>query len=221
MKISDGQELAQRTNKVRRVWAKRAPQYDKSIGFFERRVFGRSHRGWACSRATGDVLEVAVGTGLNLPHYPTGARLTGLDLSNEMLAIARERSQELGREIELRDGDAHQLPFADESFDSVVCTYSLCNIPDPQRALAEMRRILRPGGKVILVDHIRSASKPVFWIQRAVEFITRRLEGEHMTRRPAEYLEPSGFDVIERERLGSTGVVERAVAVKGEGNERK
>jgi ubiquinone/menaquinone biosynthesis C-methylase UbiE len=214
MKALDQQERARLTDKVRRSWAKQAPRYDKQIGFFERRVFGRSHRPWACSRAGGDVLEVAIGTALNLPHYPRDVTLTGLDLSAEMLDIARDRARDLGREVELREGDAHDLPLADSSFDAVVCTYSLCNIPDPHLAVSEMRRVLRPAGKLILVDHIRSRVRPVYWVQKAIEFITARLEGEHMTRRPAEYVEAAGFDIVERERLGPTGVVERLVAVK-------
>ncbi len=184
------------------------------MGFFERRVFGRRHRPWACSRASGDVLEVAVGSALNLPHYPQEATLTGVDLSPEMLEIARSRARDLGRPVVLKEGDAHDLTFPDESFDAVVCTYSLCNIPDPQRAVSEMKRVLRPGGKLILVDHIRSRVKPVFWFQKFVEFFTKRLEGEHMTRRPAEYVEATDFDIIERDRLGLSGVVERLVAVK-------
>lgn len=144
MKVLDQQGLARRNEKVRRSWAKQAPRYDKQIGFFERRVFGRSHRPWACSRASGDVLETAIGTGLNLPLYPQQVRVTGLDLSAEMLEIARQRARDLQREVDLREGDAHDLPFPDESFDTVVCTYSLCNIPDPGRAVAEMKRVLRP-----------------------------------------------------------------------------
>jgi ubiquinone/menaquinone biosynthesis C-methylase UbiE len=214
MRVLNQQERARRTDKVRRSWAKQAPRYDKAIGFFERRVFGSSHRAWACSRASGDVLEVAVGTALNLHHYSEQAKVIGLDLSPEMLEIARQRATDLGRDIDLRRGDAHQLPFPEESFDAVVCTYSLCNIPDPQVAMSEMKRVLRPGGKLILVDHIRSRVKPVFWFQKMVEFFTRRLEGEHMTRRPAEHVETMGFDIVERERLGPTGVVERLVAVK-------
>lgn len=214
MTSSDEDRLRKRTDKVRRSWAKQARRYDKSIGFFERRVFGRSHRPWACSRASGDVLEVAVGTALNLPHYRQDARITGLDLSAEMLQIARRRARDLRREVKLREGDAHDLPFPDASFDTVVCTYSLCNIPEPRRAVSEMNRVLRPGGKLILVDHIRSDVKPVFWFQRFVEFFSMRLEGEHMTRRPVEFVEASSFHIIERERLGPAGVVERLVAVK-------
>lgn len=214
MSVSDQDELARRTEKVRRSWAKQAPRYDKSIGFFERRVFGRSHRPWACARASGDVLEVAIGTALNLPHYPQDVRLTGVDLSPEMLEIGRQRAHDLAREIELKEGDAHALPFADESFDTVVCTYSLCNIPDPSRAAWEMKRVLRPDGKLILVDHIRSDLKPVFWFQKVIELFSRRLEGEHMTRRPAEHVEAVRFDIVERERLAPAGVVERLVALK-------
>lgn len=207
-------DVEAQNEKVQRSWAKQAKRYDKSIGFFEKRVFGRSHRLWACQKAVGKTLEVAIGTALNLSHYPEDVELTGIDLSSEMLEIARERSAEIGRTIELREGDAHKLPFDDESFDSVVCTYSLCNIPDPQRAVDEMKRVLRPGGKLILVDHIRAESKPVFWLQKAMEFLTSRLEGEHMTRRPADQVKAAEFDIIERDRMGFAGIVERLVSLK-------
>ena len=121
--------------------------------FFERVLFGDS-RDWACSQADGDVLEVAVGTGLNLDAYPPDIRLTGIDLSDEMLAIARTRARELGREVELRQGNAHSLPLANAAFDTIVCTFGLCAIPDIDAALDEMARVLRPCGRLILVDHI-------------------------------------------------------------------
>jgi ubiquinone/menaquinone biosynthesis C-methylase UbiE len=210
----DASEVERLNAKVKKSWAKQAPRYDKQIGFFERRLFGRSHRSWACSRASGDTLEVAVGTALNLPYYPDDVRLTGLDLSPEMLAVARERAAEVGREIELHEGDAHALPFEEGSFDTVVCTYSLCNIPDPQRAVDEMKRVLKPGGKLITVDHIRAAVKPVLWLQKAIEFFSARLEGEHATRRPLEQVKAADFEIVERERLAPAGVIERLVALR-------
>ena len=89
-----------RANEIkRRVYAKEAPKYDREADFVERRLFGTEHRGWACSKATGDTLEVAIGTGLNLGHYPTDVRLIGLDLSPEMLALAETRAKEMGRKI--------------------------------------------------------------------------------------------------------------------------
>ena len=203
------------TERRRRAWNKQAPRYDRQIGFVERRLFGEEHRSWVCSRAAGDVLEVAVGTGLNLPLYPGGVRLTAIELSPEMLAIARQRAADLGAQIDLREGDAHDLPFPDASFDSVVCTYSLCNIPDEGVAIAEMKRVLRPGGRLLLLDHIRSSVTPVYWVQRAVEVLTIRIDGDRMTRRPLLHVEAAGFDVIARDRV-KWGIVERLVAVKPE-----
>ena len=198
----------------RKAWAKMAPKYDKQIGFFERRVFGPSHRLWACSKAEGSTLEVAVGTGLNLAHYPTGISLTGLDLSAEMLAIAKQRAEEHGLQIQLEQGDAQALPYPADHFDTVLCTYSLCNIPDEARAVAEMKRVLKPGGRLILVDHIRSAVKPIYWGQKIVELFSVRIDGDHMTRRPLEQVKEEGFEVVERERYGLGAMVERLVAVK-------
>ena len=195
----------------RRAWAKLAPKYDKQIGFFERRVFGEEQRPWACSQARGNTLEVAIGTGLNLPHYPSDIPLTGVDLSPEMLSIARSRAAELGRRVELSEADAQALPFEEATFDTVVCTYGLCNIPDDRRALEEMNRVLKPGGQLILVDHIRSAVKPIFWFQKTAELISIRMDGDHLTRRPSLHLKALGFEVDTRERM-RWGIVERLVA---------
>jgi ubiquinone/menaquinone biosynthesis C-methylase UbiE len=216
--MSGPADLHRQNAKVLRSWAKQARRYDKSIEFFERRVFGREHRAWACSQASGRTLEVAVGTALNLVHYPQDIVLTGIDLSPEMLAIARARAKELGRETNFREGDAHRLPCSDDSFDTVVCTYSLCNIPDPHQAVSEMARVLRPGGTLILVDHIRSAVQPVLWLQKAIEFFSRRFEGEHLTRRPSTHVATGGFDIVEKEQLAPAGIVERLVAIKRPGD---
>jgi ubiquinone/menaquinone biosynthesis C-methylase UbiE len=212
--VPDKPDLDALNEQRRRSWAKQARRYDKSIGFFERRVFGPDHRSWACGQAQGETLEVAVGTGLNLPLYGGSVSLTGIDLSPEMLAIARRRASELDRDFRLEEGDAHALAFPDSSFDTVVSTYSLCNIPDPHVAVGEMKRVLRPSGKLILVDHIRSAFKPVFWVQKLIELLTIRVDGDHMTRRPLEQVKEHGFDILERDRMGPTGIVERIVAVK-------
>lgn len=206
--------LAQANELRRRSWAREAARYDSRITWFERRLLGAQHRGWVCSRASGRTLEVAIGTGLNLGAYSPQVELVGIDLSPEMLDIARQRARALPREVELQLGDAHALPFRQESFDTVVCTYSLCNIPDPDLAVAEMARVLRVGGRMALVDHIASSRTGVLWIQKALEALTARWEGEHLTRRPLEQVLSNGLEIKERERLGPAGVVERLVAVK-------
>ena len=198
----------------KRAWDKKAETYDRQIGWFERHLFGEEHRRWACEQVSGDVLEVAVGTGLNLPLYGPGVRLTAVDLSPGMLAIARKRASDLGVAVDLREGDAHQLPFNDESFDAVVSTYSLCNIPDVAKALDEMYRVLRPEGKLVLVDHIRSTNKIVYGIQRVIELVSIRIDGDHMTRRPLEQARERGFAIADRQRARLGGIVERLVAVK-------
>lgn len=212
MTLSD-HDREQQNARRRRAWDRQASHYDKQIGWWERRLFGEDHRPWACSRAQGDVLEIAVGTGLNLPFYDAARSVVGIDLSPAMLEIARRRALEIGRDVGLREGDAHQLTFDDGSFDSVVCTFSLCNVPDPDRALSEMNRVLRDGGRLILVDHIRSTSRPILWLQKVVELVSIRLDGDHMTRRPSEKVEQHGFLITERDRF-RWGIVERLVAVR-------
>jgi ubiquinone/menaquinone biosynthesis C-methylase UbiE len=111
------------------------------------------------------------------------------------------------------EGDAHDLPFADGTFDTVVCTYSLCSVTDVARAISEMKRVLRPGGRLILVDHTRSTVKPIFWLQWLMEFIPSRTKGEYMTRRPALQVMAANLDIESRDRLRA-GIIERLVAVK-------
>jgi ubiquinone/menaquinone biosynthesis C-methylase UbiE len=190
-----------------------APTYDKSISFFEKIQFGGG-REWVCSRASGDVLEVAIGTGRNLPFYPPDVRITGIELSPAMLGIARRRARELGIQAELHEGDAERLAFDDASFDTVVCALSLCTIPNDAKAIGEMARVLKPGGRLLLLDHIGSKWWPVWAVQRLLELATAR-NGEYMTRRPLPMLPAAGLEVVESEQL-KWGSVERVAAVKPE-----
>jgi ubiquinone/menaquinone biosynthesis C-methylase UbiE len=196
----------------KRVWDKSAPSYDKQIAFFEKIQFGGG-REWLGERAHGRVLEVAIGTGRNLPYYPAGATVTGIELSPAMLAIARQRAAGLDCDAGFLEGDAEHLPYGDASFDTVVCALSLCSIPDPATAISEMNRVLVPGGRLLLLDHIGSAWPPVYAIQWLIERVTIRTAGEHFTRRQLPLVQAAGFQVTETERL-KAGTVERIHAVK-------
>lgn len=196
----------------RRYWDRKSTSYDAEMGFWDRRLFGDS-REWACGRAAGEVLEVAVGTGLNLAWYPAEVTLTGLDLSSAMLGLARERARELGRAVTLCQGSAHELPFPAASFDTVVCTFGLCAIPDPAAAVGEMVRVLRPGGRLILVDHVAGSAWPVRAAQWLVELASVPLAGEHFRRRPLKLVTALGLPIERRERF-KLGLVERLVARK-------
>jgi ubiquinone/menaquinone biosynthesis C-methylase UbiE len=209
----EAEERVRAIDLKRRLYAKEAPRYDREADMTERWLFGTEHRRWACSKATGDTLEVGIGTGLNLPHYPPNLRITGADLSPDMLAMAVKRAKELRLRIRLTEADAEHLPFADRSFDTVVCTYALCSVRHVAAVIAEMHRVLRPGGRLILVDHIRSSVPPIFWLQWLWEFIPRRTKGEYSTRRPSVHVMAGGFGIEARDRLRA-GIIERLVAVK-------
>jgi ubiquinone/menaquinone biosynthesis C-methylase UbiE len=209
---------ATETARVRRIQDKEAPRYDRQISFFERVLFGGG-REWVCSQAEGKVLELAAGTGRNLEHYPQGVEITAVELSPEMLTIGRKRAEALGREADLRIGDVQNLDFTDESFDSVVCTLGLCTIPDPRKAIGEAHRVLRPGGKLILLEHVRSPSLPVRMIERVLEPLSVRFQADHLTREPLDYLGAEGFEVERLER-SKWGIVERVLARRPSATER-
>ena len=204
-------DAATETARVRKIYDRNAPRYDRTITFFERVLF-RDARRWVCSRATGDVLEIAIGTGLNLPHYAPDVRLTGIELSPAMLERARGRAADLGRDADLRVGDATALEFPDDSFDTVVSTFTLCTIPDARAAVGEVRRALRPGGRFVLAEHVRSPSAPVRAGQRLLNPLTVRFQGDHLLREPLDYLREHGFTIEKVERYG-LGIVERGSAL--------
>lgn len=198
--------------KVLRAWEKAAPGYDRQIAVLEKVWFGGG-REWLTARAQGRVLEVAIGTGRNLSYYRDGASVTGIELSPAMLAIARQRAADLTADVDLRSGDAHALPFDDEVFDTVVCALSLCTIPDPPTAIGEMWRVLRRGGRLLLLDHVGSTWPPLRAAQWLLERLTIRTAGEHFTRRQLPLVRAAGFDLVEAERL-KAGTVERIHARK-------
>ena len=200
------------TERVRALQDKEAPRYDRQMDFFDRVLFAGG-REWACSRLEGEVLEIALGTGRNLSLHRAEVDLTGIELSPEMLAIAERRAADLGREADLRVGDAQALDFPDASFDGVLCTLAFCTIPDPGAAAREAFRILRPGGRFALLEHVRSPLRAVRALQRAIEPLTIHFEGDHLTREPLEYLRSAGFEVTELER-SKAGIVERVAARK-------
>lgn len=132
-----------------------APRYDLRRLVFDGLGLGKLRRRLA-SRAGGRTLEVAVGTGGNLPHYRRDAEITGVDLSPEMLSRAKNRSVRIGRKTAFARMSTEKLAFPDASFDTVIDSLALCTYADPVAALREMRRVCRPGGRILLLEHGRS-----------------------------------------------------------------
>ena len=202
---------ARETERVRGFFDRSAGSYDGWMRGFDRLLLGDGRRR-VCARARGRTLEIAVGTGLNLPSYPSDVALTGVDASPAMVAIARGRAQALGRDLELCVGDAQALAFPDGSFDTAVFTLALGNIPDERGALAEAHRVLRPHGQLLLLEHVRSPVAPVRWAQRLLDPLFG-FSGDHLLRDPVDHLAVTGFR-LERCDRSKWGIIEAVVARK-------
>lgn len=147
--------------------------------------------------ARGRVLEVGVGSGMNLPFYAPGVQeVVGVDPSEELLAMARKRAAEASAPVMLMRGSATSMPLEDASFDTVVMTWTLCSIPDPSAALREMRRVLKPGGALLFIEHGLSPEPNVArWQHRLTPLWRRFAGGCHLDRKIDDLLRASGFDL--------------------------
>ena len=178
------------------------------------------------SNLDGDVLELGAGTGLNLAHYP--AAVTRLVLTEPDRHMRRRLTARLAEDppaparVEVVDAVAGRLPFDDEGFDAVVSTLVLCSVPDQSRALAEVRRVLRPGGRLVFLEHVAAVDKPKrhTW-QRRIEPVWKRVaDGCHLTRQTLDAIDAAGFDVTghQRESMRKASplvrTTERGVAVR-------
>jgi ubiquinone/menaquinone biosynthesis C-methylase UbiE len=198
------------TERIRRIYDRRAVTASKPRGDDNLR--------WLCEQAEGDTLEVGIGRGRTLPFYPPDVHLTGIELSSVALEIARRRADELGIPATLRQGDAAALPYPDDHFETVVFSFVLCTIPDDRGAVAEAARVLRPGGRLLLVEHVRSPNPAVRIIERLLEPIALWRLGDHLLREPLDHVLAEGLE-LERLERSWFGVVERLAARKPEADE--
>jgi ubiquinone/menaquinone biosynthesis C-methylase UbiE len=200
------------TARTRRLYDRYAARYDRDTGWYDRIMLGSARR-LVCSQVRGRALEVAIGTGRNLPFYPADAALTGIDLSGAMLAVARRRANESGVEVNLCMADAQSLPFPDACFDTVVCTLGLSSIPDDGAAVLQMYRVLRPGGLLLLLGHVASRYWPTRMVQSVVERYSTRSTGDRQLRQTMPLVETAGFHV-QRRTLARVGIIELVIASK-------
>ncbi|MEO8289990.1 MAG: class I SAM-dependent methyltransferase [Gaiellaceae bacterium] len=142
----------------------------------------------------GDVLEVGAGTGLNLPHYEQAARVVALEPDPSMAKRLPARVAAAGVPVEIVPGTAESIPFPDETFDAAVVTFVLCSVEDPQAALGEVRRVLKPGGRLVLLEHVRGEGRVARWQDRLTP-LHRKLAGNcHLNRDPRAAVSAAGFD---------------------------
>jgi ubiquinone/menaquinone biosynthesis C-methylase UbiE len=186
-------------NDVARIYQRLGSGYDKMSALLDRTAVNRM-RTELVARATGDVLEVAVGTGANLRHYPAGVRVTGLDFAAKALAAATKRAGPLSIEWAPVVGDAERIPLADSSVDTVVCTLGACTFARPDVVFGEMRRVLRPGGQALFLEHVRPANRAGRAVLRTITPLTVAALGCHPDRDTMHTLTTAGFtaEVLDR-----------------------
>ncbi|MFQ5523913.1 MAG: class I SAM-dependent methyltransferase [Acidimicrobiia bacterium] len=162
----------------------------------------RRRRKRLVARARGRVLEVGVGTGKNLPHYPAGVELTAIDVSEAMVGQARRRAERLGIYPTFELADVTTLPFPDDTFDTTLATAVFCSVADPVAGLRELSRVTKPDGQILLLEHVRPRNPILGWLADLVTVFTRRIFGFTANRRTEENVVAAGLEVADVRREG-------------------
>jgi ubiquinone/menaquinone biosynthesis C-methylase UbiE len=188
------------SKRVREIYQRHAPNYDNSM----RSNTLEDMRANLFARAKGDVLELGIGTGATLKHYKGISSLAGLDLSEAMISKAREKSGDLAFKTDLRVQDFQTLEFENASFDTVTSSLGLCGIPDPEQLFLEIRRVLRPGGKLLALEHVRPPNVFLGLLADTINPAWEHFTGCYPNRKTQNLLEQAGFkvNVLEQRYLG-------------------
>jgi len=205
----DSRLTAQTKTRYNRI----APYYDV-MEIISERTFSRWRR-QLVTRAKGKVLEVGVGTGKNFPYYPKGADVTGLDIADKMLLHARLRADKLGFPVHLMEGDVQSLPFPENSFDTAIVTFVFCSVPDPVLGLKELRRVVRSGGEILLLEHVRIDRPVIGFIMDIINPFFLHFIGPNINRRTVENVGKAGLLIEKIEHLGFMQMVKMIIAHPG------
>ncbi|HLC47257.1 MAG TPA: methyltransferase domain-containing protein [Candidatus Nanoarchaeia archaeon] len=196
-------------------------KYDRNARFYDlhsrlaEKVWFARWRSQFIQPLRGKILEVGIGTGKNIGFYGEGAEVIGIDFSEKMLHIAKERLVKSGkRNISLRQMDAENLRFKDDSFDYVVTTCVFCSVPDPIKGLEEIRRVLKPSGRLIMIEHVLSRNPAIALIEQAFNPLTRIFMGANINRDTKQNIIQAGMRIAEDRNLALVDVFRLFIARK-------
>ena len=199
------------TTRTQARYQRIAPLYDKMEIFAERRYAEWRPRLWSMVQGP-QVLEVGVGTGKNMPYYPTSLNITAIDLTPGMLERAKARATALNVDVNLQLGDVQNLDFPDAAFDDVVATFVFCSVPNSILGLDEIARVLKPNGRLLLLEHMRSANPVLGTLMDLLDPIPTTLMGPHINRQTVQNVQQSRLQLEQVEDLGIGGIFKLIVA---------
>lgn len=188
-----------------------APVYDAMEVLAEQAYRAWRKQLWSLVEGT-TLLEVGVGTGKNLPYYPAGRDVTAFDLTPGMLAKAKAQATEQGIDVALLLGDAQAMPFQDGAFDAGVATFVFCSVPDPQLGLRELKRVVKPGGCLYLLEHMRHHNAMVGALMDLANPLAVRATGVNINRRTVANVRASGWELQQVKNMSLDGIFKLMVA---------
>jgi phosphatidylethanolamine/phosphatidyl-N-methylethanolamine N-methyltransferase len=203
------------TRKTRARYDRVAWLYDAEEYLVERLLYARWRRRLWDQVPSGHGLEVGVGTGKNLAYYPAGSTVTAVDLSSRMLERAKRHAQRSGTQVGLALMDAEHLDRPDATFDWAVATFVFCSVPDPVKGLRELARVVKPDGRIFLLEHMRSSIPLAGLVMDALNPIAVRLTGANINRRTMENIHRAGLNVLSVDDLTPGGIFRLIVARPG------
>ena len=183
--------------------------------FFPENIMFKRWRRRVLQQPQGKVLEIGVGTGKNLPYYDySKVDLTAIDISQGMLLYAENLAKKNNYPVKLKLASAQKLPFKDNTFDYIVCTFVLCSVPDPVQALKEMKRVLKKDGKIILLEHVLSKNKLFSTLENLFNPLTTRMMGVHINRDTPWNIKKSGLKLVKEKNLAMRDIFKEMEAIQ-------